>query len=543
MKKFYIVAFIAILFGISFGASYKYLQGNQTTISAKIEVKDAISKGPTSTREIASSGNFEVNEEQQAKFDELTNDILKMKTKSDVKTVSSKIIKTSLDPKYSQMPAIVILAQIAKSVLPLEGFFWRLRKLGEQSDLMHTFALFRLRSFAQFDYLYGSHVKAIFEFLTEPLEKGSRVFNTMSEFQDTLLEAYTPVLEDIIKNLNKLQELPAEQFEFKFDRAIVTGVSEDIRFIDNDERYRYFIKPYLYTITFLYERFLSSIYFMSSVYLDDLPAAFNDILKKSAINNIENKINIFGEKYSAALGVTPEMVITSFNKYDKLFNARIIKNPVIAEKNTQKYLDLSFKHAKSAANNQLYAFVCGIKYPLSKSDVNPQECMNFDNSFRAESSFIENGDEYIFNPNRMLIDFKSKYHALSDRAKLFNEAKDGQYVNIVSDVTGAEINLNIKALFKVRKDWKAFFPTQFEASGKPGSINKTVNSWAWNYYYGRPTAFPDPTFGGLFNKSEVSTTADIYKQMTTILYTDGLAPFAVFIPISSPVQWFKLPQN
>jgi hypothetical protein len=227
------------------------------------------------------------------------------------------------------------------------------------------------------------------------------------------------------------------------------------------------------------------------------------------------------------------------------------------ETKSKALLEKSFRLGTDSAYYELAAYVCGIKYGQARVSGVPHlnlqnDCGEFAGQQNPEDILVPAGRKYLFNPNSMVIDFKSKYHALRERYKAYRESAHDQYVTVLSDVTGLPVEVNVHALFKGHRDLKkVLLPNRFQdpgvagtwVTGKSHGGTQASKTWAWNYNQGRPIGFYDASFGGFFNPSSVRTADDVYRNMTTVLYTDALAPFSAFLRVPSPTRFLKFNRN
>ncbi len=493
--------------------------------------------------ELASTATIQ---EQQQVIDKMNKEILAIKNRSEVKSTAQKILKMASDVKDKKYPIVEIYAAVANFVPLLEGIIYRCRSFIEKTDWMHASILFGFRDFKYNNYLYGSHVDALFDYLTYPSNAAGEPFESISKLQDYLLFQVAPRLEGLMKLIVELEKQPSENFEFQFDRTLLVGKKDDLRFIDREETEKLFIKPYFYTLTFLVQRALGTIYYVGAMDLDEMPIVFNRVLKKTTLNNFAGNLRL-GDPVK---GVTPEMTyeiikskeIKSFLKWRQKVSSANGKSVQV-----QELLDRAFYYGQVSASYQLSAYVCGLKYAYQRSrgqimQINNRasECSVLDQVGNTSSYFITSGDKYLFNPNSMILNFKKKSNMFRDRVRAYQAASTDSYATITSDVTGKPLDVNIKAFFKSNVSQRDFLPTGYTniPAKSPSSI-AGVDSW--HYDHGKPMEFADYSFNGFFNKGKVKDTQSLYEAMTTLLYTDAIAPFAIFIRVPSTVRYFTPP--
>lgn len=474
---------------------------------------------------------------QQAMIDQITKMILSIQDKSQINSTVANIVKIAQNPEAKAYPGVQIMAAIAGILPQFEGIIWRCREIVEPSDWLHMTALFRLRTIAYNDFVYGHHVRALFDYLVDPSDVKGQPFKKVSDLQDYLLNQVAPVMEGVLARAtsNEMMQLPDANFEFQFDRRIMTGVRDQISFIDPEEAVKTFIKPYHYTMTFLLQRALMSIYYFGTLDMDDLPLVVARVLKATTLNTFKSDLRILGG--DTAMGVTPQLVFEAIKKSSSTF---LEFRRELGDAQVKALLDKSFALGKQSAQYQNMAYVCGLKYHEGANLNYPSDCLGFPDSWRP-NRFYSNGSKYLFDPNRMAINFKAKYHAFRDRARAYTAAaeKPNDYYTLTSDVTGKQLRVRLHAFFEPKNSQRSFLPTSYLA---PGDASTTVivggkSVKKWNYDHGQPVSYDDYTFGGFFDPAQVRDLASLENAMTTLLYTDSVAPFAVFIRKPSPVRF------
>lgn len=482
------------------------------------------------------------NDGQQLVIDEMTKIILSISDKSEVlpKVQQVLAIAAQKDPK-GQMPGVQLLAGYMKMIPGLEGIVYRCRPIVEPSDWLHMSALTALRSFRYNSYLYGKHILALFDFVTTPSRNAGPEFKTVTEAQQYLVGKAAPLLESLIAQARAMESLPAESFNFKLDRTLFIGLSDDVRFLDRNETVKQFIKPNLYSVTFALQRTLGSLYYWSAINVDDMPAVASEVVAATTINEYKGKLRSLISANKLAKGVTPIITFDVIKKYPKYFTFRDVNYTKLDGSKdvatAQSLLDRAYSNFFNASYYEMAAFNCIIQSTVTGNmNVNVKDCANGDNQDYS-AQHAANGQDFMFNPNLLLIDYKIKKAALVQRYKLYTSAAGGAYTDITSEVTGKALSLNVKALFNAKNSPRNFFPTAF-AKADQASYQSNIGVHGWNYDHGFPIAYgskKDFTFGGFFNPAQVTDIKSLNTAMATIVYTRSLTNFAVLLPVPSPV--------
>lgn len=490
-------------------------------------------------------------ENQQAIVDEMTKIILSISNRGEVLPKVNQVlaIAAQKDPK-GEMPGVQLLAGYMKMIPGLEGIVYRGRPIVEPSDWLHMSALTALRSFRYNSYLYGKHILALFDFVTTPSTNAGPEFKTVTEAQQYLVGKVAPLLESLVAQARAMENLPAENFNFKLDRSLFIGVSDDVRFLDRNETIKQFIKPNLYSITFALQRALGSLYYWSALNVDDMPSVASEIVAATTINQYKGKLRSLLSFSNLAKGVTPIITFDVIKKYPNYFtfrNLNYTNHLGKAESVTaQTLLDRAYNQFSNSAYYEMAAFNCIIQATISGNmNVNAKDCANGDNQDYS-TQHAANGNDFMFNPNALLLDYKMKKAALVQRYKLYQNSMTqpatpgtfdaGKYSEITSEVTGKALQLNVKALFNAKNSPRNFFPTAF-AKADQAAYQSQVGDHGWNYDHGFPIAYGknDFTFGGFFNPQQVKDLRSLNSAMATIVYTRSLTNFAVLLPVPSPV--------
>ena len=411
----------------------------------------------TSTRTIASS-----DEGLQKEIDSIRDRIIALRTNEDIDSFINYMITEKSKSKY---PAVQMFVEFARPIPILKGIVWKLRGVVEKTDIAHTVALYYIRQFHHLRYIYGPHVTALLHYLTDP-PADRKKYESISALQDDLLK-FSSILERGVSLAEQGLKMDADKFHFNFDRAIFVGIDEanGKRFLDPDETEKVFIKPYLHYIISGLSRLIGGINYIAMYNLNDVPNIMKKILKKSAINHITGRFKI--GSHDVPQIVTRAEIRVQIDKFKRTFlKARFDKNKV------QEHLDKSFTYLAKAAQADLNGYICSIKYskmittdqdiPKDYNCSDFEEEMSTPGGFEEEEHFVVKGKNFLVDPNQLLLNHKRKFNELKQRNQLYKGSSDGSDVTIISDVTGKEIVMNVKAAFKAHDSLYKFLPASYE---------------------------------------------------------------------------------
>jgi hypothetical protein len=486
-----------------------------------------------------------------------------IKSKADVQPVLDQVKR--IVGQNSQYPMVKVAGGIVKLIELHEGILWRLRHVVEGSDWIHASVLFRLRSTYYNNYLWGPHLTAIMDYIAEPTSTAGREpWEKASEAQNWLLGNVVTELESQVTELDKImKDAKPKDVEFDFLRRILVGSAPErgLTLIDKEDN-RIFIKPYLYTLKFLMERAMMGLIYVSAINLDDLPQVSTTIMARTEINfargkvrDIKSYLRSRNDDDRPPKGITPKLVFDALASYPRFLTWRMdipaaAGSPQGREK-TKELLEWAYRLGRSSAENQLRGYVCGIKYHLHRSpNLSDAECMTKPS---APREFIPRGERFVYNPNLMVDDLEKKFNAFSQRVAVYSSPAN-DYATVTSDVTGQTLRLNVRKFFDVALPPRAFIPTGFNNPGAASDTDVTSRfgrEYKWNYLHGLPNQYSkwvaapngtgrhtavDYTLNGVFQQG--SSFDGFLRNMTTLLYTDSVAPFAAFIRFPSTVRMF-----
>lgn len=442
--------------------------------------------------------------------------------KNNVVEVLTKIQQTypMTTKDLDKMPVARLLLQALKFIPQFEGILWRLRRVAETSDFVHLGIIGSLRGFYQLDSLYGPHVKAFFHFLTTPTEKAT-YFANADEFMNFLNSVIKPQLKDFHNLMIALVEAqPDEAFDLDLDLRLFTGGNDQIRYLDPDYQRKRIIKPYFFGILSGLETSIATISYASNYHLNGLLLVSQKALAMSGINVLKDRILTTSgndksiSATSVSKGITAKELAGLVNLQSELLTLRV--QPEVA----QKSLAEAYKYVNSAFKHKLKFYTCSLTYPSSYKASNCTQ-------LPSNPSYVENGEDFLINPNLLLAHYKKHFHTFSERQRLIKESYDlfnkkdfDSTVEFVSEVTGNTVRLRPQRLFQPQKDLKIYFPKDdnyaVKEQGKFVQI-KGKPEWAWNYKYGSAQSLPDFTFNGFF--PDASDSASYMKIMRTVNLT------------------------
>ncbi len=455
-----------------------------------------------------------------------------IKTKEDVLKVGQLIMADAGSAKNKNNPAVKLFATLLKPLPLFEGIFWRLRGIAEEMDFIHLVALSSLRGFSHRDYLYGPHIKAIFDFVTQPTTKPTLgKIETITDLQEFLFGPVKDKLSITLRECKELLKFPSSSFRILVNLKLIAGEDKagNIRYLNSKEGEKIFIKPYLHFIIGSLQSTLAVINYQSLYNGDKLPDFITAIGKKSAFNMFKTSPDrILIKSKSVPRGVTAKEInsILHDNDFKSLMTLQV------TEEVAKKRLNEAFELAFNASKNYLQGFVCSIEEPISfaiTKESSNRDCLNL-----PKEHFIKKSHKYIINPNALQLNLAKKYHEKNDLYLYFSKAFiKKETITLNSEVTGNKVKINLHRVFTPHPDLKVFYPSKSHFNnlvkvGHEAPVANGKQDWAWDYHYGRPVSYPDPTFGQILPEAN---SQNIYSILRTLRLTSVTQPLAEFLPI------------
>jgi hypothetical protein len=399
----------------------------------------------------------------------------------------------------------------------LEGVVWRLRQVVEKSGVMHLMALSTIRKAYYRDYLYGPHIKAVMDFIVEPnLDKPE--FKNVSEVQNFLNDKVKETLEKSLGSIEKVMSDADDSWNFEFDAYLLSGYDEEsgITFISQEKRYsKKVIKSHVNFVAAGIHRIIGAIEYSVNYNVNDLPKFVQDMVSLSAINSLKKKFFFRSlPKPITPMDVSKLLDSNKRKKYRKFLTLRLDK--AVAQVNLTK----SMNHFYAARKYELAGFEGSI------DNVN-----------------VKDSKDYVLNPVLLNIDREDTVHKLSEIIALYKSGLKNKSEFITVKATGSSVEVNLSALFTAYDDLKTFIPSSKTGFNKDKSTGNYLRSdknkkikhnatnkkvYAWDYKYGKPVAWRQPTFGGFLPSA---TNENIYSIARNLKLSSALNVFAEFLPI------------
>jgi len=408
--------------------------------------------------------------------------IINIKHKDEVRPALNKIIELAKD--NPEMKTVNLYANILRPLRVLEGIIWRMRTIVEECGACHLAALNMLKGMYYKRYVMGPHIAAIMDYLVEPNIKQPK-FENVSGLQEYTLRYIIPELAHTLKNIRAITESLPEDFVFDFDNYLVMGYdkSKNIRFISDARRYKKVVRGNLYYLIFQKSRALGLMYLSINYDLNKVMTYYKKLIKKTALNNLVNSLPFIKR---LPKNNTPKefLDILSARKFKGLGKAR-------TERFTKAQIQDNLNRSLTYIYNAQVFRVRALEESLRQAD-------------------IEKSSDYLLRPKLLAVNYDDILQNMKERRDIYHAAKfKNEATYITSKATGMQFRVNPKAFFIFHKDLKHFLPkAKFEdrkrgdwLRDKNGKIRHQVTHkkiHKWDYMYGRPVAWDDPTFAGLF---------------------------------------------
>jgi len=493
MKKIFI--FLAV-FGLVISSCTKKSDQNKTTTTWSKKESRSLASLDSSEAELIEAVNKK---------------ITSISSKDQINSRVSEIVELAKKPEHSEKHVLQLYAAVLEMVPLFEGIVWRMRGVVEKTGIVHLAALKAIRDIHYQDYMVGPHLNAALEYVVTP-SFDKTLFESIGSVQNFVSAQLIPALHKTLKKGYQIVEKVDNDWSFEFDQHLITGVDEEkgVKFLSENKRYKTVIRPHLYYGISFFEGALGVANYSIVYDFDDTLDYITKVVKKSAINNgVRAKLGMLPN------AITPKDSIEILRK--RTF--RKIGKPRMKKATAQAHLDASLSHFTNAITYEELAYL--------------QTIILSDHSL---------GNKYIVNPKWLALREDKTKRRLAEKRRIYEAAKAGKPITITSDVTGQLVKINLRALFTVQDDLKAFLPNEdgFIGGKKKGgyitdSKGKEVEHkvsgkkiFAWDYFFGKPKAWPDTTFAGFLPEADDK---NIYEIVRTLKHTASTRAFSNFIPV------------
>ena len=439
---------------------------------------------------------------------DLNSEIINIKSKDQIMPMIYKIRAMAEANPNNQF--LILYKALFSPLRNLKGIVWRFRNIVEKSQIAHLFSVSFIRKAYYSDYMYGQHVKAFLDYFVEPnLDK--KEFENVAAVQNFLHTSVVADLTDLILAVETIMRNTPADWAFPFDAFLLTGIDKNKQFFSQEKRYeKKVIKSHLNYILSSAHKVLGGIYYVVNYDLNDITAIFRALLKKTGINN--SKFNRFFRREDLPKPITSKELSETVLKFKKFLTLRVSKD--VANQNLQK----SFDHFHKGTHYDLI----GLQSVYRDSD-------------------LDLAYSYVYNPYKIYLNYDKKVESLETKLAIYKDAAEKQSKLVTSEATGQQIEINLSAFFVAHDDLKKFFPRENNFDDKnSGYILKDSNGKSvyhniteekvsvWNYHYGKPLSYPNPTFGGILPKA---TNANLYDLIRGLRLDDSTNGFANILPV------------
>lgn len=438
-----------------------------------------------------------------------------------------------IEPAIKQLQAFAqsnrsnLAAQIYQSVahqLPLfRGFIWRLRKVFFPIDIVYLAAISELRNIKYSLDMKAPYLDALFEYLTQPnpqqlipaLEEGRAdaggeifrqkgYFEQFSDVQDFLALQVAPVMQEALEQLKTaLKTAQPNTALFNWDIALAWGQTQADKIYSPSLRYKKVLPAHLLGIISGVEKALGIIYYAASYQLDPIYSRTSGLTDYIAALT---KSTFMG-KYSLSAGEESESSKSSDGGWDASVFRVYIQTP------KERYAELMDKKrfiTKPLKTFATYQDFLRLRDPRALGESYLQKSLAL---FRASvvtkiqsvegyqiAAKLPNQDEYVINAKAVAFDVANGLKVLQREQRILNANKS---IVVQNYWTNEPFHVHIAALFDPTraavKDLKLLVANQHKAGKEIHFADG--HPFAWNYEYGQPIGWPDPTFGGLLPDS------------------------------------------
>lgn len=498
---------------------------------------------------------------EQDKLSSINKAIYGIREKSEIIPLIDNLV--TIAAKHPEFKVINMYAEIVKPLRSLEGIVWKLRPLVKDCGSCHLTVLNSIKKLYYKTYLTGPHVKAFYDFLIEPNIK-EKQFDSISELQDFAAKngGFIENFESSISKLDKLIASLPSDFEFNFDNYLLSGFFEDaknpsnnIQFMSDkaERRYKRVVKGNLQLLLAQKYKALGVLKLSINYNFNAVPELMGYIVKKTALNSLSipffNNLprNATPIQFLKYLQKSSFKSIATVRKTHEILIDGKLKKVAFTKEDIQQNLDFSFDSIIKSIELRRD----GIKGSIAQST-------NYSDA------------SYIIKPSSLLINDEKIIKNLTTRLEMYESARTGSVAPITSEATGLTFIVNPKIFFTYHEDLKSVFLPKFGGrdSGRSfasnvrgGCIPKNAKTKSladsiarltvtaveqmsrnrncvrneetgdkihkWDFYYGMPIAWNDPTMGGLLPGT---TNENFYEKLRALKLTPATRRIGLILP-------------
>jgi len=480
----------------------------------------SVGEGKINTQNFHSSSNrkFASTAAPSSEIIALNNIIFSVSSYEDVKNKAILLDKMATETiekigeDHEDYPAVAMYQSLAQLIPHLEGILWQLGGIAIQSEYVYYSIIGALTDIGYNNFMYSKPVDHFFEYLVRPNESSKRI-TKVSELQDLLMTKFLPLLEK--KHLPKFEKILAKypgwnEFGFQYDRALVSGGIDfqspeavDESFSSEGDRYATFTRSYLASAMGYAKNSMALMYLFCSYDLDD----------------VSNLLNL--AFYEAVTKVKLKGLFTDWIK-SRRSNIKLNTHKDYANylKRYPKFLTLLEDGAWSNSEKR-----DGQAYKKRALDLfNEANSHDLDYITQIhEQAQMPNQDNYIVNATEMIA---YPNYSIAHYEKMGKILAGAQV--ITDSATGKSVVLDIPKLFdsSLNKDLKTYFANGFDYQERKNFLTKVDKKDTFIYTYGRPNAWPDPTFNGLLPEANNSNLREMYRRL---MYNNDVSTVASLI--------------
>jgi hypothetical protein len=482
----------------------------------------------------------------------LNNEISNVKSYTDVKqtskAVSAAIESIKTISKNNPQSETAQIYRIAVQNIPLlKGFIYRMRKIVETSDLGYITSIYFLRKYKQTSSFRAEYMDALFELMTSPNDgedilgqKG--IFENTSQMQEWIITKLAPKFhEGLIELKSILSKHHPEDPLYMADIKLLVGNTTLSNMRLETDKTKLVTVAHMYSWISTFENFLGLIYYIGSYNLNSLGDFYNQI----NFETFQGKKATFSDRWAMATDVTG---LVSSARIGQMLKSPKEFGPASGTNDSRDPDHKLFLTIRPEANRPI--ILSGVKYDHYFQIAKMYFTAALEDQLLYHQSMLKMGQDedsnlYILSPK--------SYKGLVDAANRFDTEKilQSSLLMIRSDsptllqdrIIKKEYSINISALFDPSKmsDLRSFYPNRFEdewekrpesppfgASLLSNKLEAYKKSFKWNYNFGKPISWPDPTFGGLLPDGKKHGEEDEFVLYLTNISSQPEIPYVAF---------------
>lgn len=416
----------------------------------------------------------------------------------------NRVRATSSD--FPQNKTLKIYAGFADLLQSIEAITWKEEGFYKKSDFLYGLFVSFLRSTYAPDYVVGTHVRKYGRYFTEPV-LNQTMYKSVSELQQDLLGKVLPAIEKLRAAL--AEAIEDQKFFFVLDRHILVGYVPSDKstnkmewfFTPETERFKTVQRSHLALLKSQIELLAGVISYLCAYQLDDFIQYADDLMKIVTWRGLK-KILLFRNNIDPL--TTKDKV--ELLQREKFKNFLVLKEPQLLAQALNYWIESTRSRLKGL-------------------------------SLRGQTSKIPD----LIEPLELELLKKQELALLNERVDILEKAQKDEVMDLTVPATRYSFKFNPSRLFAIadykkllaktfygesqRRPW---FKVPWHADSGPAVHEKYGEFSVWDFNFGKPVTYLDPTFNGMIPDG---TDENYLEYIKSLRLLPAVAPLMNLLPL------------